>query len=76
MLRFVYITLREPPKAAVLASGDGGPAPDREARVILRDRATRRTIEAEVSHEGSRNSLGQPVAYRLVSGNTTSICAP
>jgi primary-amine oxidase len=50
-LRFVYVTLAEPPKAAVLALGDGGPPPDREARAILRDRVTHRTIEAAVSLE-------------------------
>lgn len=50
-LRFVYVSLREPPKAAVLALGDGGPAPDREARAVLYDRVARRTMEAVVSLE-------------------------
>jgi len=50
-LRFVYVMLREPPKAAVLAFGDGGRPPDREGRAILQDRVARRTIEAVVSLE-------------------------
>jgi primary-amine oxidase len=43
--RFVYVTLREPPKDAVLR----GEASEREAHVVLRERAEFRTYEAVVS---------------------------
>ena len=43
--RFVYITLREPPKDAVLR----GEAVEREAHVVLRERAECKTYEAVVS---------------------------
>ncbi len=46
--RFVYIGLDEPPKAAVLGL-ESAAMPDRRARVLLRDRARRRTFEAVVS---------------------------
>ena len=43
-LRFVSIALREPPKADVLASGDG-PPPPRRALVVAIDRADGRVFE-------------------------------
>jgi primary-amine oxidase len=46
--RFVYLTLREPPKEAVLSFQDGDPI-DREAFVLIRERTERRTYEAVVS---------------------------
>ena len=46
--RFVYVTLREPPKEAVLSFREGDPI-DREATVLLRERKERRTYEAVVS---------------------------
>ena len=60
-LRFVYVMLREPPKAAVLAFGDGGRPPYREGKAILQDRVARRTIEAVVSLEDDTvTSTGLP----------------
>ena len=46
--RFVYVTLREPPKETVL-SYRKGQAIDREAHIVLRERAERETYEAIVS---------------------------
>ncbi|HEY6296461.1 MAG TPA: tyramine oxidase, partial [Streptosporangiaceae bacterium] len=46
--RFVYVTLREPAKEAVLRFRPGDPI-EREADVVLRERAQRRTYEAVVS---------------------------
>ncbi|HLH67701.1 MAG TPA: primary-amine oxidase [Candidatus Dormibacteraeota bacterium] len=46
--RFVYVTLREPPKPAVL-SYQPGTELEREAFVVLRERAERKTYEAVVS---------------------------
>jgi primary-amine oxidase len=47
--RFVFVTLHEPPKAAVLGwSADDDPLP-RDAHVVLYDRGTRLTYEAVVS---------------------------
>src|SRR3954467_1289272 len=43
--RFVFVSLHEPPKAAVQAGG-GGP---REAFVVLYEKAERKTYEAVVS---------------------------
>jgi primary-amine oxidase len=49
-LRFVFITLREPEKAAVRAFGTASaPVPPREAKIVLRNLATKRTAEALVS---------------------------
>src|SRR5262245_60733493 len=46
--RFVYVTLREPPKDAVLRYQRGEPI-EREAHIVLRERAECRTYEAVVS---------------------------
>ncbi|MGH3318718.1 MAG: primary-amine oxidase [Streptosporangiaceae bacterium] len=46
--RFVYVALEEPPKDAVLAHREGADV-DREAHVVLRERAERKTYEAVVS---------------------------
>ena len=46
--RFVYVTLREPDKDTVL-SYRKGQAIDREAHIVLRERAERKTYEAVVS---------------------------
>jgi primary-amine oxidase len=49
VVRFVFVTLHEPPKSAVLAwTPDAAPLP-REAHVVLYDRAARTTYEAVVS---------------------------
>jgi primary-amine oxidase len=47
--RFVYISLYEPAKADVIAFEAGGPAPEREAKVIVRERAHRATYEGVVA---------------------------
>src|SRR5262245_34222370 len=47
--RFITIALAEPHKDAVLAWEAGGPAPPREAEVVLLDRERAETIEAVVS---------------------------
>jgi primary-amine oxidase len=60
--RFVYVTLREPPKPAVLAY-EPGDAVEREARIVLRDRARRITCEAVVSL-----SQGRVTSWREVPG--------
>ena len=46
--RFVYVTLKEAPKADVLAFAAGSTI-ERVAALVLRDRKQRKTIEAEVS---------------------------
>ena len=46
--RFVYVTLKEPDKQAVLAHRPGDPI-DREAFVVIRERARRTSYEAVVS---------------------------
>ena len=46
--RFVYVTLREPAKETVL-NHQPGQIPDREANIVLRERAERKTYEATVS---------------------------
>jgi Cu2+-containing amine oxidase len=46
--RFVYVTLREPAKETVL-NHQLGQIPDREAHIVLRERAERKTYEATVS---------------------------
>jgi len=50
--RFVYVVLKEPPKAVILnlgKSGGNGSAPDRQALLTIRERAERKTYEAVVS---------------------------
>ncbi|MEY7851973.1 primary-amine oxidase [Natrarchaeobius sp. A-rgal3] len=47
----IKIELAEPSKEALAAYDQGGDAPDRRARIVLRDGAERRTIEAVVSLE-------------------------
>lgn len=52
-LRFVTVTLHEPPKHEVLAHGRGdGPTPERAAFVVLYDRRHQQTVEAVVSLSG------------------------
>ena len=46
--RFVYISLYEPAKADVIAFEQGGPAPARLVKVVVRERAERATYEAIV----------------------------
>jgi primary-amine oxidase len=49
-VRFVTVTLHEPPKGEVLAHTRGdGPAPERAAFVVLYDRRHQQTVEAMVS---------------------------
>ena len=46
--RFVFITLKEPPKDAVLSYRDGDEV-DRQAHIVVRERAERKTYEGVVS---------------------------
>jgi primary-amine oxidase len=48
-LRFVFVTLREPPKDLVRGWRPEGPPVPREAKIVLRNLATKRTGEAVVS---------------------------
>ena len=43
--RFVYVSLDEPSKHEVIAFEEGGPFPDRLAKVVIRERAARATYE-------------------------------
>jgi primary-amine oxidase len=47
--RFVYISLYEPAKADVITFEAGGPAPERQVKVVIRDRAERASYEGIVS---------------------------
>jgi primary-amine oxidase len=47
--RFVYISLYEPAKADVIAFEAGGPAPERLAKLVVRDRTERATYEGIVA---------------------------
>ena len=47
--RFVYISLYEPAKADVIAFEAGGPAPARQVKVVLRERAERASYEGIVA---------------------------
>ena len=51
--RFVTITINEPPKAEVLAFRPGA-AIDRQAKIVIRERAERSTYEGVVSTTGNR----------------------
>src|SRR6201996_9781716 len=46
--RCVYVSLYEPPKHEVIAFDEGGPAPDRLVKVIIRERAEHATHEGIV----------------------------
>jgi len=47
--RFVYVSLYEPAKHEVIGYENGGPVPDRLAKVVIRERATCATYESTVS---------------------------
>jgi len=65
--RFVSISLREPAKTAVLAFQSGDPI-DRQAFVVIRERAEKKTYEAVVSITGEK-----VVSYREIEGVQPSI---
>ncbi len=44
----MYVSLYEPPKREVIAFEEGGPVPDRLAKVVIRERAEHATYEAVV----------------------------
>ena len=46
--RFVYVSLYEPAKHEVIAFEEGGPAPDRLVKVVIRERAEHATYEGVV----------------------------
>jgi primary-amine oxidase len=60
--RFVYVTLREPPKETVLSFRDGDQI-DREAFLLIRERKERRTYEAVVSV-----TAGEVRSWRALAG--------
>lgn len=51
IVRFAYVGLEEPPKAAVLSWENGGERPERAARVQLLETATGKSVDAVVSLE-------------------------
>src|SRR5215471_4299232 len=47
--RFVYVSLYEPAKADVIAFEAGGPAPERQVKVLVREKAERASYEGVVA---------------------------
>jgi len=66
--RFVYVSLYEPSKHEVIAFEKGGPAPDRLAKVVVRERAEHATYEGVVKLPG-----GEVVTYQRVPGVQPSV---
>jgi primary-amine oxidase len=66
--RFVYVSLYEPAKQDVIAFEQGGPAPDRLVKVIIRERAEHATHEGVV-----RLPDGEVVEFRHVPGVQPSV---
>jgi primary-amine oxidase len=66
--RFVYVSLYEPSKHEVIAFEEGGPCPDRLAKVVIRERAARATYEGIV-----RLTDGAIVDYKRVPGVQPSV---
>jgi primary-amine oxidase len=69
--RFVYLSLYEPPKHAVIAfdeAGADGPAPDRLVKVVIRERAEHATYEGVV-----RLPDGEVLDYKRVPGVQPSV---
>ena len=70
--RFVYISLYEPAKADVIAFEQGGPAPDRLVKVVVRERAERATYEGLVALPGEKPA-GELVSWKKVPGVQPSV---
>jgi len=66
--RFVYISLYEPSKHEVIDFEKGGPAPDRLAKVVIRERAEHATYEGVV-----KLPSGEVVTYQRVPGVQPSV---
>jgi primary-amine oxidase len=66
--RFVYVSLYEPPKHEVIAFDEGGPAPDRLVRVVIRERAEHATYEGII-----RLPDGEVVDFKRVLGVQPSV---
>jgi primary-amine oxidase len=66
--RFVYISLYEPSKHEVIAFEQGGPVPDRLAKVVIRERAEHATYEGIAKLPG-----GEVVDYKRVPGVQPSV---
>jgi primary-amine oxidase len=66
--RFVYISLYEPAKADVVTFEQGGPAPDRLVKVVVRERAERATYEGIVGLPEA-----EVVSWRKVPGVQPSV---
>jgi primary-amine oxidase len=63
LARFVYISLYEPAKAGVIAFEAGGPAPERQVKLVIRERAERASYEAIVAVDRAA-----VLSYRRVDG--------
>ena len=66
--RFVYISLYEPSKHEIIAFEEGGPVPDRLAKVIIRERAEHATYEGVIKLPD-----GEVVDYNRVPGVQPSV---
>ena len=66
--RFVYVSLYEPAKQDVIAFEQGGPAPDRLVKVVIRERAEHATHEGVV-----RLPDGEVIGFRHVPGVQPSV---
>jgi primary-amine oxidase len=66
--RFVYVSLYEPAKHDVIAFEQGGPAPARLVKVVIRERAEHATYEGVV-----RLPAGEVVRYQRVPGVQPSV---
>jgi primary-amine oxidase len=68
--RFVYVSLYEPSKHEVIAFEQGGPAPDRLVKAVIRQRAEHATYEGLIKLSGEG---GQVVSYKRVPGVQPSV---
>jgi primary-amine oxidase len=66
--RFVYVSLYEPSKHEVTAFDEGGPVPDRLAKIVIRERAEHATYEGIV-----RLRDGGVIDYKRVHGVQPSV---
>ena len=71
--RFVYVFLYEPAKADVIAFERGGPVPDRLAKVVVKELATRATYEAIVWLSGGGDAAAKLTSWREVPGVQASL---
>lgn len=79
--RFNAITLKEPPKAELLAMTDGSPAPPRQAQVIFMTPASGRAYEATVKvvpapKGGALGLVGEIVDCTTLTSGTQPLLSP